>query len=85
MAGGSGTRFWPHSRRNRPKQLLNISGQKTMIQATVERITPVIPYERIMVVAGSSHVDELKDQVPELSHDQVLAEPVGRNTAACIA
>jgi mannose-1-phosphate guanylyltransferase len=56
-----------------------------MIQATVERITPIIPYERIMVVAGAAHVDELKRQLPELSNDQVLAEPVGRNTAACIA
>lgn len=85
MAGGSGTRFWPHSRKNRPKQLLSIAGQKTMIQATVERITPIIPYERIMVVAGAPHVDELKRQLPELSNDQILAEPLGRNTAACIA
>ncbi|WP_052316066.1 mannose-1-phosphate guanylyltransferase [Desulfomonile tiedjei] len=85
MAGGSGTRFWPHSRRKRPKQLLSIAGQKTMIQATVERITPIIPYERIMVIAGAPHVDELKRQLPELGNDQVVAEPVGRNTAACIA
>lgn len=85
MAGGSGTRFWPHSRRNRPKQLLNISGQKTMIQATVDRIAPLIPHERIVVIAGASYIDELKNQLPELSEDQVLAEPVGRNTAPCIA
>ena len=85
MAGGSGTRFWPHSRRNRPKQLLSITGQKTMIQATVQRIIPVISIERIMVVTGSSHVSELMQQLPELSKDQILAEPVGRNTAACVA
>jgi mannose-1-phosphate guanylyltransferase len=56
-----------------------------MIQATVQRIIPVISIERIMVVTGSSHVSELMQQLPELSKDQVLAEPVGRNTAACIA
>ncbi len=85
MAGGSGTRFWPHSRRNRPKQLLSIAGQKTMIRVTVDRITPVVPHDRIIVIAGSSHVEEIRRQLPELNNDQILAEPVGRNTAACIA
>ncbi len=85
MAGGSGTRFWPHSRKSRPKQLLSIAGRKTMIRTTVERITPVIPYDRILVVAGSSHVEEIKHQLPQLPDDQVLGEPEGRNTAPCVA
>jgi mannose-1-phosphate guanylyltransferase len=85
MAGGSGTRFWPESRRNRPKQLLTIGGRQTMIQATVERIAPVISFDRIMVVTGSAHAQEIQRQLPELSDAQVIAEPIGRNTAPCIA
>lgn len=85
MAGGSGTRFWPKSRRNRPKQLLAISGDKTMIQATVERILPEIPYDRIMVITGSTHEEEVRKQLPGLPPEMVVVEPVGRNTAPCIA
>ena len=85
MAGGSGTRFWPRSRRNRPKQLLVIAGDRTMIQATVERILPEIPYERIMIITGSAHAEEIRTQLPELPPDMVVVEPLGRNTAPCIA
>lgn len=85
MAGGSGTRFWPQSRKRRPKQLLKIAGDKTMIRATVERILPVISFERIMVVTSASHVEEIKAEVPELAEKMVVAEPQGRNTAPCIA
>ncbi|MEW6532674.1 MAG: mannose-1-phosphate guanylyltransferase [Thermodesulfobacteriota bacterium] len=85
MAGGSGTRFWPESRKNRPKQLLNIAGPKSMIRFTVERILPEIPFERIMVITGASHVDEIRSELPELSPEMIVAEPWGRNTAACIA
>jgi len=85
MAGGSGTRFWPQSRRNRPKQLLNIVGKKTMIRATVERILPIIPFDRIMVVTACSHEAEIRNELPELSDEMIVAEPLGRNTAPCIA
>jgi mannose-1-phosphate guanylyltransferase len=85
MAGGSGTRFWPASRKNRPKQLLRIAGQRTMIRATVERILPEIPFQRIMVVTGMVHAAEIRNQIPELSEGMVVAEPVGKNTAPCIA
>lgn len=85
MAGGSGTRFWPQSRRNRPKQLLNIVGEKTMIRATVERVLPVIPFERVMVVTAQSHADEIRSELPELSSSMIAAEPQGKNTAPCIA
>ncbi|MDQ7783890.1 MAG: mannose-1-phosphate guanylyltransferase [Desulfomonilaceae bacterium] len=85
MAGGSGTRFWPRSRSNRPKQLLTISGEKTMIRATIDRVLPLIPYDRVMVVAGASHVGEIAKQVPCLTGDMIVAEPCARNTAPCIA
>ncbi|MCL5122903.1 MAG: sugar phosphate nucleotidyltransferase, partial [Deltaproteobacteria bacterium] len=57
MAGGSGVRFWPQSRRHRPKQLLKIVGEKTMIRATIDRVSPVTPYDRIMVVTGARHAE----------------------------
>ncbi len=85
MAGGSGTRFWPESRKKRPKQLLRIVGDKTMIRATVERILPEISFDRIMVVTGEAHADEIKQELPELGAGMVVAEPRGRNTAPCIA
>jgi mannose-1-phosphate guanylyltransferase len=85
MAGGSGTRFWPQSRKNKPKQLLSICGRKTMIRATVERILPEISFDRIMVVTGEAHAAELKNQVPELAGEMIVAEPSGRNTAPCVA
>jgi len=85
MAGGSGTRFWPESRKNRPKQLLKIVTEKTMIRDTVERILPLIPFRQIMVVTGASHAQEIRRQLPELNADAVAEEPVGRNTAPCVA
>ena len=85
MAGGSGTRFWPESRKNRPKQLLRIAGKRTMIRATVERILPEIPFHHIMVVTGVVHAEEIRNQIPELTEDMIVAEPFGKNTAPCIA
>ncbi len=85
MAGGSGTRFWPRSRKKRPKQILRIVGDNSMIRATVERILPQIPMERIMVVTGESHAEEIRAQLPELSNEMIVAEPWGLNTAPCIA
>jgi mannose-1-phosphate guanylyltransferase len=85
MAGGSGTRFWPESRKCKPKQLLNIMGERTMIRATVRRILAKIPFERITVVTAAPHADEIRSQLPELSNDMIVIEPEGRNTAPCIA
>lgn len=85
MAGGSGTRFWPASRRQKPKQLLAVSGARTMIRATVERILPVIPFSRIMTVTAAAHADEIKGELPELAPGMVVVEPQGRNTAPCVA
>jgi mannose-1-phosphate guanylyltransferase len=85
MAGGGGTRFWPHSRKHRPKQFLTLAGEKTLIRATLDRVTPLIPNERILIVTGASYVQQVRNQAPELSVHQILAEPTGRNTAPCIA
>jgi mannose-1-phosphate guanylyltransferase len=85
MAGGSGVRFWPQSRRHRPKQLLKIVGEKTMIQATVDRVAPVTPFDKIMIVTGVRHQQNIREQLPGLPDNSIVAEPVGRNTAPCVA
>ena len=85
MAGGQGTRFWPRSRRKRPKQLLNIIGQTTMLEQTVARISSLIPAERIVVVAGEAYRDLIRESLPQLPDENFLFEPIGRNTAACVA
>ena len=84
MAGGRGTRFWPRSRTTTPKQLLDITGEKTMIQQTVERILPVVDKENILIVTNMQQMEALKKQLPEISEDNIIAEPFGRNTAPCI-
>jgi len=84
MAGGKGTRFWPRSRQKRPKQLLNIVGQRSMLQQTVARISGLLPSENILVVAGEGHGAEVRNQLAELPAENIILEPVGRNTAACI-
>ena len=84
MAGGSGTRFWPLSRGATPKQLLGILGGPTMIQATVARLHPLIPPERVLVVTTAALAEETRRQLPMLKPEHVIAEPVGRDTAACV-
>ncbi|HUJ11704.1 MAG TPA: mannose-1-phosphate guanylyltransferase [Verrucomicrobiae bacterium] len=83
MAGGYGERFWPMSRRKRPKQLLPIIGDKTMIQQTVDRLRPMIPAARMVVVTNREQAKLVRQQLPRVKH--VIAEPMGRNTAPCIA
>jgi len=85
MAGGKGTRFWPLSTEEKPKQFLNLIGDETMIQMTVNRIKPIIPIERIFVCTGEMYVDLVKEQLPELPERNIIIEPEGRNTAPCIA
>lgn len=84
MAGGKGTRFWPLSTEEKPKQFLNLIGEETMIQMTVNRIKPIIPIERIFVCTGAMYVDLVKEQIPELPERNIIVEPEGRNTAPCI-
>ncbi len=85
MAGGQGTRFWPLSTEDKPKQFLNLIGNETMIQMTVNRMRPIIPIERIFVCTGKRYVDLVKEQVPELPERNIIIEPEARNTAPCIA
>jgi mannose-1-phosphate guanylyltransferase len=84
MAGGSGTRFWPESRHALPKQLLRLVGERTMLQATVDRLSGLIPLDRTLIVTGSRLVDEIAKQLPELNHASIVGEPCKRDTAPCI-
>jgi len=85
MAGGAGTRFWPASRMHRPKQLLDLTGSgETMIAATASRLAPLIAPERIWVVTGAAIAAATAEALPDVPTSQILAEPVGRNTAPCI-
>jgi mannose-1-phosphate guanylyltransferase len=83
MAGGSGTRFWPASRRNRPKQLLSLATDTPLLRMTFERVAPLVPAERVWVVTTAKTANTTRELLPELPTQNTLAEPVGRNTAAC--
>lgn len=85
MAGGAGTRFWPASRKSKPKQFLRVTGKKTLIQETIARLGKMIPPERCLVVTGREHVELVTKQLRKLPPENVLAEPVGRNTTPCVA
>jgi len=84
MAGGSGTRLWPRSRRDRPKQLLDIVSQRTMLQETCERIRPLIPDERIFVITNEGYAEESLRQVPYLHPANIIGELEGHGTAPAI-
>lgn len=86
MAGGGGTRFWPLSRLSTPKQLLNITGDDSMINDTIKRIRDIIPPDKILIVTNKVQERMLKEVIPsDIPTENILIEPVGRNTAACIA
>ena len=84
MAGGSGTRLWPLSRQNKPKQALTLVGDRSMFQYAVERIRPIFPPERIFVVTRNEHASILMEQVPDLPAENFILEPEGRGTAPAI-
>ncbi len=86
MAGGVGTRFWPYSRNSHPKQFLDVMGiGKTLLQSTYDRFLTLCPPENIFVVTNEEHVELTQQQLPELTTQQILAEPMRKNTAPCIA
>lgn len=86
MAGGIGARFWPQSRQNRPKQFLDILGTgKSFIRQTYERFAKSVPAENFLVVTNRKYRSLVSEHLPELHDGQILCEPVGRNTAPCIA
>jgi len=86
MAGGVGTRFWPFSRTSYPKQFHDVLGTgRTLLQQTADRFEGVCPSENIFIVTSSLYKDLCQQQLPQLTDDQVLCEPIARNTAPCIA
>lgn len=86
MAGGVGTRFWPFSRTSYPKQFHDVLGMgRTLLQQTADRFDGICPIENIFIVTSSLYKDLCKEQLPQLTDDQILCEPVARNTAPCIA
>jgi mannose-1-phosphate guanylyltransferase len=84
MAGGGGTRFWPRSRQARPKQFLKLAGERSLLQATYDRIESAVPPEKTWVITGLAYQEETRRQLPELPANQVVGEPCGRDTAACV-
>ena len=86
LAGGLGTRFWPKSRASFPKQFLDILGnEETLIQSAYKRYASFILPENIYIITSQEYVDIIKDQLPDIKHDNILAEPSRKNTAPCVA
>jgi len=86
MAGGIGSRFWPYSRNNHPKQFLDILGTgRSLLQMTYDRFAEISDPDKFFVVTNNNYFDLVKSQLPEISEDHILTEPLRRNTAACIA
>lgn len=86
MAGGVGVRFWPYSRNSKPKQFIDVLGTgKTLLQSTLDRYLPICPKENFLVVTNTEHSVHAQEQLPQLTKEQILAEPMRKNTAPCIA
>ena len=85
MAGGSGTRFWPASRSSRPKQFLPIAGERPMLAETAARLEGLVPADRILVVTAADQAELVRECMPWLPPENLIAEPVARNTAAAVA
>lgn len=86
MAGGVGSRFWPFSRNEKPKQFLDFFGTgRSLLQMTIDRFRPIVPIENILIVTNILYRDQVLEQIPDLQSNQVLCEPARRNTAPCIA
>ena len=86
MAGGIGSRFWPYSRKDKPKQFLDFFGTgQTLLQQTFDRYSKIVPKENIFIATNIQYEELVKEQLPDLNEDQILLEPTRRNTAPCIA
>lgn len=83
LAGGTGTRFWPLSRRDRPKQLLSIGNHPVMIRDTVDRLKRSVDDDRIFIITADEHATPVREEIHELPDENVIVEPTGRDTAAC--
>jgi len=84
MAGGKGERFWPVSREKTPKQLIKLLGEKSFLQEAVARVLPLVPLKNIFIITNAAQAAEVRKQLPKLPKDNVVAEPVGRDTCAAV-
>ena len=84
IAGGSGTRFWPVSTADRPKQFLPLLGRRTLLQSTVDRLEGLVPPERTIIVTAARFAAEVQAQLPHIPAANIIGEPQGRDTAAAI-
>ena len=84
MAGGKGERFWPVSREKTPKQLLTLLGGKSFLQQAVERVLPLVPIKNILIITNEAQAPEVRKQLPKLPKQNLIAEPVGRDTTAAV-
>ncbi len=84
MAGGRGERFWPLSREKTPKQLLTLLGKRSFLQEAVDRVLPLVPAKNIFIITNTAQVAEVRKQLPKLPKDNVVAEPIGRDTCAAV-
>lgn len=85
MAGGKGERFWPVSREKTPKQLITLLGKRSFLQQAVDRVLPVVPAKNIIIITNETQAPEVRRQLPKLPKENIVAEPVGRDTCAAVA
>ncbi len=85
MAGGKGERFWPQSRSNHPKQLLRLIGNLTLLEQTVERLKPLVPAKNILIITNQDYVAPMRSLLANLPSENIIGEPIGRDTAPCVA
>jgi mannose-1-phosphate guanylyltransferase len=84
MAGGRGERFWPLSREKTPKQLLSLLGGRSLLQQAVDRVLPLVPVKNVLIITSEAQAPEVRKQLPKVPKDNVIAEPVGRDTCAAV-
>src|SRR5262245_20535177 len=84
MAGGKGERFWPVSREKTPKQLITLLGDRSFLQQAVDRVAPLVPMKNIFIITNEVQAPEVRKQIPKLPKENVVAEPVGRDTCAAV-
>ena len=84
MAGGQGTRFWPQSVEEHPKQFLELTGPSSLLRETAERLQPLMDWSDVFVVASNRYIAQIRRELPELEDEQIVVEPVPRNTAPCV-
>src|SRR6266851_3733817 len=84
MAGGKGERFWPVSREQAPKQLIRLLGDRSFLQQAVERVLPIVPLKNVLIITNEVQSPEVRKQLPKLPKENVIAEPIGRDTCAAV-